>query len=66
MLTQREWDIAELESQLRVQRWFQEWVEATMEGRMPENRLKRMTPQEALELRDRPPSQILPPLEEEV
>ena len=66
MLTQREWDIAELESQLRVQSWFQEWVEALMEGRNPTDKLSKMSPQDAVELRDGLPPQIAPSPEEEI
>jgi len=60
MLTQRDWDIAQLESDLRVQGWFREWVKALMEGRNPLDKLPQMTPQEALNLQNRPPVQILP------
>ena len=64
ILSQRDWDIAELESQIRVQSWFQEWVEALMEGRNPTDKLSQMSPQDAVALRDGPPPQIAPPLEE--
>ncbi len=64
MLTQREWDIAELESQMRVQGWFQEWVEALMEGRNPTDQLAQMSPQDAVALRDGPPPEIVPSPEE--
>ena len=60
VLTQRDWDIAQLESQLRVQEWLQEWTEALMRGRNPLDKLSKMTPQEALDLRNGPPAQILP------
>lgn len=65
ILTQRDWDIAQLESEMRVQGWFRTWVEALMEGRNPEEQLSEMSPQEALDLRNGPPPQILPPPEEE-
>ena len=66
MLTQREWDIAELESQIRVQSWLQEWVEALMEGRNPTDGLSQMSPQEAVDLRDGSPPEIIPSPEEKV
>ena len=59
MLTAREWDIAQLESEMKVQGWLQEWVEALMEGRNPNDKLQQMSPQEAVDLRDGPPPQIL-------
>lgn len=65
ILTQRDWDIAQLESEMRVQGWFQEWVETLLEGRNPLDKLSQMSPQEALDLRNGPPPQILPSPEEE-
>jgi len=63
-LTQRDWDIAQLESEMRVREWFKEWVEALMEGRNPLDKLSKMTPQEALDLQNAPPTQLLPEQEE--
>jgi len=65
LLTARDWDIAQLESQLRVQSWFQEWVEALMDGRNPTDRLSQMSPQDAVSLRDGPHPQIVPSSTEE-
>lgn len=65
MLTQRDWDIAQLESQMRVQSWFQEWMDALLRGRNPLDKLSNMTPDDAVTLRNAEPPTVLPQTEEE-
>jgi hypothetical protein len=60
MLSQREWDIAQLESQLKVKRWYQEWTQSLMQGRNPAERLEGMTPEDVLKLQSGEMTQILP------
>jgi len=60
ILTQREWDVAQLESEMRAGDLYQEWLEALLAGRNPMNKLATASQADIQNLKTAGPPQIIP------
>ncbi len=64
ILNQRDWDIGQLESEMRVGALYQEWLETLLAGRNPLNQIAESSPDDIQGLQTAGPPQIIPPTEE--